>query len=635
MIVDLKDEEEIQMKYDAIEPRKNNTGMPDNLKAGLETLSGFDLSDVRVHSNSDKPSQVGALGYTQGTDIYIAPGQEKHLPHEGWHVVQQMQGRVKPTLVAEGMAINNDQDLEREASDKGLEANQLRNDSLLKKSPKPAVKQLQLNFAGDVIQRAVGFEMQTTMPVSRESEEPYGYKTLIYEDKRINPTKPSFYKITVDHDDVLVPQQDSAPKPETMEVIEFELPPIDDESAMERTAGRMEIMRTALKNATQAATHAAKIQDVIANYEGLLTTKFPLGSGEDYYDAIDRNSGIKQADAIVGLEGGNWKHHMAVRPQATFGVLLEDLSSTLTAILSNVNLVEEDPVREKLLELIAQIKERIPVEGKLLGLITLVEVYLALMGNEKQFEYPKNAAPFMARTDFHSMFNTLSGEEQRNWSEGYVKANEENYMKENVFGGGFKQSSGGVSKGPNRYAWMISIANPNDKDKAYSDYLLRYVQAGLVEDLKYILQKLSQEELVNALESGEQTPQKELAVNGFKKLTANKVPSPEEMHAIVDVVNVQELHNLVDGAYMRATQELQNPTKDLMSMGPVTRRVGSMGSMTVSTDVKSKEKDMAILENRFMPDWDSAPNPDEDIKWDVRLIDTFRQLQAILEKKKE
>lgn len=26
--------------------------------------------------------------------IYIAPGQEKYLPHEAWHVVQQKQERV-------------------------------------------------------------------------------------------------------------------------------------------------------------------------------------------------------------------------------------------------------------------------------------------------------------------------------------------------------------------------------------------------------------------------------------------------------------------------------------------------------------------------------------------------------------
>ena len=74
------------------------SGQPDNLRAGLEKLSGVELSDVKVHHNSHKPQQVGALAYTKGNDIHIAPGQEKYLPHEGWHAVQQKQGIVKPTL---------------------------------------------------------------------------------------------------------------------------------------------------------------------------------------------------------------------------------------------------------------------------------------------------------------------------------------------------------------------------------------------------------------------------------------------------------------------------------------------------------------------------------------------------------
>jgi len=52
-----------------------------------------------VHYNSDKPAQLQAHAYAQGTDIHLASGQEKHLPHEAWHVVQQKQGRVKPTTV--------------------------------------------------------------------------------------------------------------------------------------------------------------------------------------------------------------------------------------------------------------------------------------------------------------------------------------------------------------------------------------------------------------------------------------------------------------------------------------------------------------------------------------------------------
>jgi uncharacterized protein DUF4157 len=98
-----------------IVPPENHTGLPDALKAGVECLSGFSLDDVRVHYNSSEPARVLALAYTQGTDIYVGPGQEQYLAHEAWHVVQQMQGRVEPTLQMKGMAINNDEKLEQEA----------------------------------------------------------------------------------------------------------------------------------------------------------------------------------------------------------------------------------------------------------------------------------------------------------------------------------------------------------------------------------------------------------------------------------------------------------------------------------------------------------------------------------------
>jgi hypothetical protein len=98
----------------------NNTGMPDQLKSGLEKMSGFDLSDVKVHFNSAKPSKVGALAYAQGNQIHVGPGQEKHLPHEGWHIVQQRQGRVKPTAkLAKDVYINDEKSLEREADRMG------------------------------------------------------------------------------------------------------------------------------------------------------------------------------------------------------------------------------------------------------------------------------------------------------------------------------------------------------------------------------------------------------------------------------------------------------------------------------------------------------------------------------------
>lgn len=98
-----------------VQKQKNRTGLPDRLKAGVEGLSGLSMDGVRVHYGSPEPSRLQALAYARGTQIYLGPGQERHLPHEAWHVVQQMQGRVQPTLRTGGAAINEDEDLEREA----------------------------------------------------------------------------------------------------------------------------------------------------------------------------------------------------------------------------------------------------------------------------------------------------------------------------------------------------------------------------------------------------------------------------------------------------------------------------------------------------------------------------------------
>ena len=119
----VEDEDDtLQGKFDGTLQKKNETGMPDNLKAGIESLSGFSMDDVRVHYNSSKPATVQALAYTQGTDIHVAPGQEKHLPHEAWHVAQQMAGRVSPTTNINGMPVNDNAGLEHEADVMGEKA---------------------------------------------------------------------------------------------------------------------------------------------------------------------------------------------------------------------------------------------------------------------------------------------------------------------------------------------------------------------------------------------------------------------------------------------------------------------------------------------------------------------------------
>lgn len=137
-----EDEQPIQGRFDTVqrlaqdeeEPAQlaqqatdNRTGLPDQLKSGVESLSGMSLDNVRVHYNSSQPAQLNALAYAQGTDIHVAPGQEKHLPHEAWHVVQQAQGRVQPTRqMKAGVPVNNDASLESEADAMGARAMQMR-----------------------------------------------------------------------------------------------------------------------------------------------------------------------------------------------------------------------------------------------------------------------------------------------------------------------------------------------------------------------------------------------------------------------------------------------------------------------------------------------------------------------------
>ncbi|OKS86503.1 hypothetical protein RG47T_1959 [Mucilaginibacter polytrichastri] len=124
------DDGDVQLKQTPFQLKGNNTGMPDTLKSGLESMSGFDLSDVKVHHNSDKPAQLNAHAYAQGSEIHLAPGQEKHLPHEAWHVVQQRQGRVQPTMqMKQGVPVNDDPGLEKEADVMGAQALQMKSKS--------------------------------------------------------------------------------------------------------------------------------------------------------------------------------------------------------------------------------------------------------------------------------------------------------------------------------------------------------------------------------------------------------------------------------------------------------------------------------------------------------------------------
>ncbi|WP_147442101.1 eCIS core domain-containing protein [Corallococcus exercitus] len=106
------------------------TGIPQRVLAKMESAFGTRFSDVRVHPGSSRARELGALAYTQGNQIHVAPGHfapetrrgQELLGHELAHVVQQRSGRVRATAQFKGTSLNEDAALEAEADALGARA---------------------------------------------------------------------------------------------------------------------------------------------------------------------------------------------------------------------------------------------------------------------------------------------------------------------------------------------------------------------------------------------------------------------------------------------------------------------------------------------------------------------------------
>jgi len=133
-----KGDEELQKKATSEKEKKQSgssgtkTNLPNDVRGKMESSFGTDFSGVNIHANSGEASNIGALAYTQGSDVHFAPGQynpgtqkgQELLGHELTHVVQQREGRVKPTKQGKGMPINDNPSLEKEADEMGAKAAQ-------------------------------------------------------------------------------------------------------------------------------------------------------------------------------------------------------------------------------------------------------------------------------------------------------------------------------------------------------------------------------------------------------------------------------------------------------------------------------------------------------------------------------
>ena len=102
--------------------------LPGAVRQKMESFFGTSFADVRVHVGP-QASAIGALAFTQGSNLYFAQGQyNPHTPqgqqilgHELTHVVQQRAGRVSNPF-GSGVAVVQDRSLEAEADRMGTRA---------------------------------------------------------------------------------------------------------------------------------------------------------------------------------------------------------------------------------------------------------------------------------------------------------------------------------------------------------------------------------------------------------------------------------------------------------------------------------------------------------------------------------
>jgi len=105
--------------------RRRGSPLPEDLRRRAEALFGEDFSDVRVFV-SRAASRIGAIAFTSGSEIHMAPGAYdpcspagvRLLGHELTHVVQQRRRRVQNSY-GYGVAVVLDPVLEVEADNMG------------------------------------------------------------------------------------------------------------------------------------------------------------------------------------------------------------------------------------------------------------------------------------------------------------------------------------------------------------------------------------------------------------------------------------------------------------------------------------------------------------------------------------
>jgi uncharacterized protein DUF4157 len=267
-------------------------GLPAGLKAGAETLSGISMDHVEVHYNSPRPAEVGAVAYAQGSQIHVAPGQERHLPHEAWHVVQQAQGRVRP-----GGDVDDDPRLEQEADVMGAKA----------------VHQAALAPASPSAPPALRVERRATGPIQRIGA--YQVKQGLESDQKYWPLYQKWFRVNgaekaagllgpLETVEAVKTMLDGFARTAEAEYSEAQLKRIE----LEREYGSKDVFRGLVAGIDAQATASVQLEKLLANFKEL---------GPSIFDYTMASTGSDRF--LKGTKGGDC--NTVVR---TFKLIAED-----------------------------------------------------------------------------------------------------------------------------------------------------------------------------------------------------------------------------------------------------------------------------------------------------------------------
>jgi hypothetical protein len=450
----------------------NNTGLPDTLKAGIESLSGLAMDDVRVHYNSTKPALVQALAYTRGPEIHVGPGQERHLPHEAWHVVQQKQGRVMPTIQAKGVAINDNPHLEKEADIMGTRAQRWDGRGLQTlETPAHEAKLLKVSTDSGTptLQRAVGYEFETGYPL-------------------LNPNLAGIY--TPKNQTVIEANNKKWKAVGDSGVMEFVTVPVSETldgsyEAFEIVADMAEFALhieklinrgTAYRQANFYYRLKMKSTDKDIDYSKFNTVLSVAGADRTYTSIRYAASGQSVKAAKPDLELADAKtHRMMAAPQATAGIRTEMIPELFETIAEKPQLVRFELDRE-VLELSALLARRackayfIDPHSKFVGFLALVFSYLRIPVEYAKLDkgpakYPKDM-PILSRTNMGTLASEVIETREQN---DFFENLQEVLMWSGVSGGlqdplfpyGYKMANK-IEPGPTRLEWLRALNEGTD-----------------------------------------------------------------------------------------------------------------------------------------------------------------------------